>query len=301
MELQQLRYFARVADLENFTRAAEACHVTQPSLSQQISKLERELGHPLFERLGRGVRLTAAGRKFRDRAIRILNLVDEARGSIADEPDAGRVIVAAIPTIAPYFLPAVLTRFAADCPKARVEVVEETTAQTLRLLHDGAVDVAVMALPLKDESVQTEPLFTEELLAVLPANHRLAGRESICITDLSDEPFVLLHEAHCLTGTSLAFCNQKECTPVVVAETHQLITIQELVRLGHGVSLMPEMAARADGHPDRKYVRLGVHPPTRTVGVAWSRPRHLTKVAWRFVEAVRRFRGDKSPDRLNSL
>src|SRR5687767_213130 len=113
MELNQLRYFAKVAELGNFTRAAEACHVSQPSLSQQIAKLEYELGHPLFERLGRGVRLTDAGRQFRDRAVAILGLVAEARTGIADEPDAGRVVVGAIPTIAPYFLPAVLTRFAA--------------------------------------------------------------------------------------------------------------------------------------------------------------------------------------------
>jgi LysR family hydrogen peroxide-inducible transcriptional activator len=150
------------------------------------------------------------------------------------------------------------------------------------------VDVAVLALPVKDDGIETEPLFTEELLAVVPAAHRLAARKSIHIEDLVGEPFVLLHEAHCLTGTSLAFCNQRECTPVVVAETHQLVTIQELVRLGHGVSLMPEMAARADGHPGRKYIRLGDDPPTRTVGLAWARPRRLTKVVWRFVESIRK-------------
>lgn len=287
MELNQLRYFAKVAELGNFTRAAEACHVSQPSLSQQIAKLEYELGRPLFERLGRGVRLTDAGRQFRDRAVAILGLVDEARTGIADEPDAGRVVVGAIPTIAPYFLPAVLTRFAADCPRARVEVAEETTADLLRRLHDGTVDVGVLALPVKDDTIQAEPLFDEELLAVLPATHRLADRERIDIDDLAGEPFVLLHEAHCLTPTALTYCTQRECMPVVVAETHQLATVQELVRLGHGVSLMPAMAARADRHPDRRYVRLGDDPPTRTVGVAWCPSRHLTRVARRFVDAIR--------------
>lgn len=287
MELNQLRYFAKVADLGSFTRAAEACHVSQPSLSQQIAKLEYELGRPLFERLGRGVRLTEAGRRFRERAGAILGLVDEARTSITDEPDTGRVVVAAIPTIAPYFLPAVLTRFATECPRARIEVVEETTAQMLRLLHDGTADVGVLALPVKDDVVQAEPLFDEELLAVLPAGHRLADRARIEIRDLGDESFVLLHEAHCLTPTALNYCTQRECMPIVVAETHQLATVQELVRLGHGVSLVPAMAAREDPHPGRRYVRLGDDPPTRTVGVAWSRSRHLTKVVRRFLEAIR--------------
>jgi LysR family hydrogen peroxide-inducible transcriptional activator len=287
MELHQLRYFAKVAELGNFTRAAEACHVSQPSLSQQIAKLEYELGRPLFERLGRGVRLTEAGHQFRRRALAILDLVDEARTGIADEPDAGRVVVGAIPTIAPYFLPAVLTRFAADCPRARVEVVEETTANLLRLLHDGTVDVGVLALPVKDDTLQTEPLFDEELLAVLPAGHPLADRDRVEIGDLADESFVLLHEAHCLTPTALRYCTQRECMPVVVAETHQLATVQELVRLGHGVSLIPAMAARADRHPGRRYVRLAGDPPTRTVGLAWCRSRRLPSVARRFVEAIR--------------
>ena len=117
MEMHQLRYFAKVADLGNVTRAAEACFVSQPSLSQQLAKLERELGQPLFERLGRGVRLTEAGRLFKRYCDQILSLTEDARTRVADDPDSGRIVLAAIPTVAPYFLPGVLTRFAKLAPR----------------------------------------------------------------------------------------------------------------------------------------------------------------------------------------
>ena len=158
MEMHQLRYFARVADLGNVTRAAEACHVSQPSLSQQISKLERELGQPLFERLGRGVRLTEAGKMFKRYSDQILSLTEDARTRVTDDPDSGRITLAAIPTIAPYYLPSLRTRFAKEAPKARVEIVEETTVNILRLLAEGEIDLAVLALPIQADHVHTKTL-----------------------------------------------------------------------------------------------------------------------------------------------
>src|SRR5580658_9285423 len=181
--MHQLRYFAKVAELGNVTRAAEACHVSQPSLSQQIVKLERELGQRLFERLGRGVRLTEAGRRLKRYADQILSLTEDACTHVADSPDSGQIILAAIPTIAPYFLPVVLTRFAKECPKAQIEIVEDTTGNILRLLAQGDADLAILALPIQAEHVHTKTLFTEELLAVLPSNHPLAEKPKVGLKD----------------------------------------------------------------------------------------------------------------------
>ena len=291
MEIHQLRYFAKVAEIGNFTRAAEACFVSQPSLSQQIAKLEEELGQPLFERLGRGVRLTEAGRKLRERASQILLLLDEAKAAITDEPDSGRLVVAAIPTIAPYFLPPVLTQFASACPRARIEVAEETTAHILEMLAHGDADLAVLALPLRGENLHVETLFTEELLAVLPAGHALIGKANLSLRDLAGEPFVLLHEAHCLTGTAMSFCRREGIAPTGTARIQQLATIQELVRLGHGVSLVPAMAARADTHAGRVYRSLSGDKPTRTVALAWNRMRYQSKLFSRFAAALREAAG----------
>ena len=122
MELHQLRYFTKVAELGNFTHAAKACHVSQPSLSSQIAKLERELGQPLFERQVRGARLTDAGQRFKERVDQILHLLEDARECVQDEGDAGRLTIAAIPTIAPYLLPQLLADFAHQHPHAEIEV-----------------------------------------------------------------------------------------------------------------------------------------------------------------------------------
>jgi LysR family hydrogen peroxide-inducible transcriptional activator len=291
MEVHQLRYFAKVAELGHFTRAAEACGVSQPSLSQAVAKLEADLGTPLFERLGRGVRLTEAGETLRDRATHILRLLDDARASVTPTPDGGRVVVAAIPTVAPYLLPKVLTAFAADCPKVEVEVIEETTDRVVARTAAGEADLLVAALPLRHDGLHFEPLVTEELLAVLPAAHPLAAKPRVTIKELSAERFVLLNEAHCLTGSALAFCARRHTAPLVTARIHQLATVLELVKLGYGVSLIPAMAAATDPSKHRVYRPIAGDKPTRTLAVGWSTRRYHSPAFGRFVDAVRRVAG----------
>lgn len=287
MEVHQLRYFAKVAELGHFTHAAVACHVSQPSLSQAIAKLERELGQPLFQRLGRSVRLTEAGKQFQSRVMQILTQLDAAKASVTDAPDAGRVVVAAIPTVAPYLLPAVLTAFEKECPQAQVEVVEETTANVLKLAAEGELDLAVLALPVHQSGLHVEPLLTEELLAVLPADHPLAAKAKVTMKELANERFVLLNEAHCLTGAALSFCTRRKVAPLTTAKVQQLTTVLELVRLGHGVSLIPEMAARADTSKHRVYRPIAGEKPTRTLAIAWTEHRYQTKLVKRFAEVLR--------------
>jgi LysR family hydrogen peroxide-inducible transcriptional activator len=286
MEMHQLRYFAKTADLGNVTRAAEACSVSQPSLSQQIAKLERELGQPLFERLGRGVRLTEAGKLFKKYSDQILSLTEDARTRVSDEPDSGRIVLGAIPTVAPYLLPGLMTRFSKECPKARIEIVEETTANLLRLMSEGEVDLAILALPVQADHVQTKKLFTEELLAVVPKGHRLADKPRLGVKDLATEPFVLLNEAHCLTGTAMSFCTRHAVAPVVAAKSHQLLTVLELVRLGQGVSLVPAMAVPKTRSGDVEYRSLSGERPSRTIALAWNRMRYQTQLFKRFVQFV---------------
>ena len=284
--MHQLRYFAKVADLENVTRAAEACHVSQPSLSQQIAKLERELGQPLFERLGRGVRLTEAGKMFKRYSDQILSLTEDARTRVTDDRDSGRITLAAIPTIAPYYLPGVLTRFAKEAPRVQVEIVEETTANILRLLAEGAIDLAILALPIQAEHVYTKTLFTEELFAVLPSGHPLTNKPRVGLKDLVLEPFVVLNEAHCLTGATMSFCARHSASPLITARSHQLLTVLELVRLGQGVSLIPAMAVPKGRDAGREYRSLAGDKPSRTIALAWNRMRYQTQIFKRFVEFI---------------
>jgi len=287
MEMHQLRYFAKVAALGSFTRAAAACFVSQPSLSQQIQKLEGELGRPLFDRLGRSVRLTEAGEALLARVLPALAMLEDARARIKDEPDQGRLTIAAIPTIAPYLLPRIIRDFSRTFPRAELEVVEDVTAGILRRAAEGELDLALVALPIQAEGVVVEPLFTEELHLVVPAGHALAARTKVSLADLAQEPFVLLGDAHCLTGNALNFCHRKGFQPVTTARLHQLATALELVSLGLGVSLVPEMARRGDGAPGRVYLPLAGERPTRTIALLRPEGRFESKLERRFVDWLR--------------
>ena len=269
MELQQLRYFSALARLGNFTRAAESCHVSQPTLSQQIAKLEQELGQSLFERGGRTTVLSEAGRAVLERVEHAIALLDEARESIQATSHTQRLIVAAIPTVAPYLLPKVLVNFRKQHPSAQLVVNESTTDECLAQLTAGQLDMAVLALP------------------VLPATHRLATKAQVRLKDLVDEPFISLHEAHCLTGQAMAFCARHAIAPLVTAQLHQIGTVLELVRLGQGVSLIPAMAADLDRDTGRVYRSISGERPTRTIGVAWSKLRFRSPLFADFISALK--------------
>jgi len=284
MELQQLRYFTAVANLGNFTRAAEACLVSQPSLSQQIIKLERELGRPLFERLGRTARLTEAGRTFQDHAEQVLRLVDDAKARLTDSADTGRLVIGAIPTVAPYMLPKLLDDFRRECRGAKLEVVEETTRNSLDLCVRGEVDLILLALPITVEHVHSESLFSEELHLVLPKKHPLTAKPRITTADIADEPLLLLNDTHCLTESALSYCRRKSFEPITTSRVSQLATLQELVSLGQGLSFVPEMAKRLDTAKSRVYRSLAGEKPERSIGIAWHEFRYRTKLFGRFVE-----------------
>ncbi len=287
MELFQLRYFLKIVELGNFTRAAEASGVSQPALSQAIQKLEDELRQPVFERLGRRVELTDAGRMLLPRATQAVQLVDEARASITDDGESGKIRVSAIPTVAPYLLPSVLGEFAADFPQVQFEVQEEVTEQVVKRLRHGETDVALLALPFDATHLEVVSLFEEELRLVLPAGHELAERKRITLQTLREYAFILLDEAHCLSDNVISFCHRKAFQPITTGRFTQLATVLELVALGQGVSLIPQMACDADRDPRRVYRSLSGERPTRRIVLSWNPYRFQSRVQKRFIEFVR--------------
>src|SRR5512146_1483649 len=189
MEVHQLRYFCAVAETGSFTRAAEREQVAQPSLSQQIMKLEEELGVRLFDRLGRSVRLTDLGQIFLPRARAILLELKAAKEEVAERQStvSGPVCVGVIPTIAPYFMPTRLTLFSRKYPQACVTVVEDITVRLLDQLRAGLIDMAVLALPARGHDLESFTLRTERLYAILPKGHRLAKKRSLMLKELRGE------------------------------------------------------------------------------------------------------------------
>ena len=289
MELHQLRYFVAVADLGNFTRAAERCFVSQPSLSQQIIKLEKELGQPLFDRLGRSVRLTEPGRALYQRARAVLNALEDAKQSISDSgaDGTGTIRLGVIPTIAPYFIPPLLQRFARRFPKAEIFVEENVTEIIIRDCLSGEIDLGVLALPIEEQQLCAEPLFTEELLLAVPKRHPLATKRRVTMRDIDQERFILLHETHCLAEQIISFCKARSCQPAISCASAQLLTVQELVALGHGISLVPKMAAVADRTNRCKYRSLAGTKPTRTVGFIRHKDRFQNRLMREFIALLR--------------
>src|SRR5262245_44846530 len=289
MELHQLRYFTAVAQAGNFSRAAEKCHVSQPSLSQQIQKLERWLKQPLFHRLGRKAVLTDAGRLLLDRATAILPDVDDAerRRRAGDDAERGRLAVGAIPTIAPYLLPPTLEAFARHSPRAELMVREDVTAALLPALVEGELDLALAALPIDDPHLEAEPLLTEPLLLAVPSGLRLAGRRKAGIRDLAVERFILLGEMHCLGEQVVTFCRANECQPFIACRSAQIGTIQQLIGLGQGVSLLPDLARKADVTGRVVYCPLADPQPHRTIAILRHRHYFHSPLALAFLTELR--------------
>ena len=284
MELHQLRYFCAVAETGNFSRAAEQSHVSQPSLSQQILKLEEELGARLFDRLGRSVRLTELGKTFLPRARAVLRELEAAKGDVAERKEfvGGPVTVGVIPTVGPYFLPRILTSFSLKFPQVRTTVVEEITPILLDRLRAGTIDVAILALPVRGHEFETSPLLTERLFAALPKKHRLAKRNALSLKDLRSEPFLLLRDGHCFRDTAVAACDRARLHPQIVFESGQFGSLLSMVGAGMGVSIVPEMAIERKS-PCR-YVHIADEQAARTIGTVVLRGRSLTRAHFAFLE-----------------
>lgn len=289
MEIHQLRYVLAVAETGSFSRAAERCHVAQPSLSQQIQKLEDELGQRLFERLKRGVKLTAAGESLTRRAGRIFDELDAARREAQDARAlmAGSVAVGALPTIAPYLLPEVIRRFATQYPGLEVVVHEDTTENLLRLIVAREIDLVIASLPITDSRFEIQPLFSEELLLATPPGHRLATQPSVRITDLRTERFILMKEGHCLGDQVLDFCDRTKIRPRVNCRSGQMETVQALVAAGLGVSLIPNMATQAGPQARPVYRSLQPPKPKRAIAALWARKRSPGRGAREFLRCLR--------------
>lgn len=288
MEMQQLRYVVAVSRAGNFSRAAAQCHVSQPSLSQQILKLEEELGERLFDRTKREAKLTPHGDAFLPRAVKILEEVDAAKREASDAHGLlrGRLIVGVLPTIAPYLLPELLTDFVEKFPGVEIVVHEDTTARLLKLAQAYEIDFALASRPIQDQRMEVKHLFTEELRLALPPGHRLARKRTVCLADIEKEPFIVMKEGHCLGDQVLNFCERRDLKPTINFRSAQLETIQALVRSGVGISLVPAMATRSERKDLPEYRSLPAPKPERKIVAVWPKQRPPGRAANEFLKQI---------------
>ncbi len=287
MDLGQLRYFSKIVEHRSFTKAARDCSVSQPALSQQIGKLEKELGQPLFERQGRSIRLTPAGQLLHVQADKILRLADDAKKQITDDGETGRICISAIPTVAPYLIPAILKSLKDQFSRANFIISEDTTEELLKRCSNGDVDVGILALPASAKYLTIESMFEEELMLAVSAANPLCKKTQLVADDLKDEPFVLLRDTHCLVDSIESFCNGNSFQPVATSRIDQLITVQHLVALDHGISFVPKMASAIDLDGKIVYRSMSEDQPSRNIALCWNPYRYQSRLLARFIDAVK--------------
>ncbi|HXS51466.1 MAG TPA: LysR family transcriptional regulator [Usitatibacter sp.] len=296
MNLQQLGYFVAVARSRSFTRAAEACFVAQPALSQQIRKLEEELGLPVFERRRRGVELTLAGTAFLEYAEQVLKLVEESKQRISDLQSVrqGSISVMCLPTVATYWLPPIISQYRAQYPDIDVHI-QEHAGCTPEDFARAVCDVGIVQLSESHErgapDTRTERLFVDEQLLVVPAGHRLAASggalaPAIALREAAGEAFILPKPTCGMSRTISQAFSDAGFVPRVRLETSQVEAVCEMVSAGLGVGLMPAMASGRKNAGVR-WRRLRNPVPRRTIALAWDSARSLSPAAAAFVAIVR--------------
>jgi LysR family transcriptional regulator, hydrogen peroxide-inducible genes activator len=288
MELSQLRYVVAIADTGNFTKAARAIEVAQPSLSQQVAKLEAELGHRLFHRIGRRAVPTEAGELFIRRARKILFEVDDVSSEIRDNPEILRTIkVGAIPTIAPYLLPALIEQARRDLPNLNIHTQEAFQRDVLRAVVQGKLAMGLVMLPVKEPQLATESLFTETLVVAIGQHHHLAAKRKLTVADLAEEPFIMLGEGSALSGRIRGFFGANDFSPQIAHTCAQVATLKLLVAQGLGVTLLPKLAQSPDDQPEIVYRELAGASASREIGVVRHFQRYQTTGANQFLGLLR--------------
>lgn len=276
MNLRDLRYLIALADHKHFGNAAEACHVSQPTLSTQIRKLEEELGVALVERAPRRVMLTEAGKEIADRARQVLAEVEQMRevARRTRDPEAGSLRLGLFPTLGPYLLPHVMPALRERYPRLELLLIEEKTEVLLKMLRSGRIDAACLALPVHDDQLQAELLFEEPFLLAVPGSHPLAGTRSLRMDDLHDEHLLLLEDGHCLREQALDVCALAGAGERDDFRATSLETLRQMVAAGVGITLMPALAVSPPvNSPDsiRLIAFQGPHSPRRRIALVWRK------------------------------
>ncbi len=286
--MKQLRYFEALARHGHFGRAAEACAVSQPALSMQVKELEESLRAPLVERGARQIRLTPLGEELARRARDILQAVDELDELARSSQNllSGRLRMGVIPTVAPYLLPAVITRAAERFAELELLPRETMTQKLVADLVEGRLDTAIVALPVSEPALEERALFDEEFVLVRPARDRAKALPTL--QALREMRLLLLEEGHCFREQALSFCQMPSHPPRDLIEGSSLTTLVQMVGAGLGVTLIPQMAVPLETRCATVCVaRLPEPRPSRTIGMIWRRTSPLSAQLDQVAQLVR--------------
>lgn len=287
--LRQLQYLVAVADHQSFRRAAEACAVSQPSLSTQVAQVEAALGLVVFERLARGVAVTEAGAVILERARRTLLEADAlvSTAERARDPLAGTLRVGLIPTVAPYLLPEIAPLLRAKFPRLQLLWSEEKTPTLVVRVASGALDAGILALESELGELETEALGRDAFVLAVPRGHKLAQGGPVRMQELDGETVLLLDDGHCFRAQALAVCQRAGADEAAVRAT-SLSTLAQMVVGGTGITLLPELALSAENRTGTLVTRrFGPRGPARTLVLAWRKTAPSAPVLHAMAETIR--------------
>jgi LysR family hydrogen peroxide-inducible transcriptional activator len=271
MNLRDLEYIIAVADLSSFSGAAEACNVSQPSLSAQVKKVEEELGVKLFERNKRNVKLSQFGHAFVPRARRILEEIDKIKIDARQQldPFQGKLVLGAIATVAPYLFPSILQAVRESAPDLAITLREGVTGSLLRNLLEGSIDVAIVSLPTDTHAFEDYELFTDPFLFAVGQDSPLAAQSVVSEDTLRGQKLILLEEEHCLRDQALSICQGSLMQEDRGFRATSLETIRHVVATGQGVTLMPQLARR--DNDGIVYMPIQGKGFSRSIGLVWRK------------------------------
>jgi LysR family hydrogen peroxide-inducible transcriptional activator len=275
MNLRALQYLIALADVRHFSRAAERCHVSQPTLSTQIRKLEDELEVQLVERHPRQVMLTPVGEEIVARARTLLGEMEAIRAIArrSRDPHSGTVRIGIFPTLAPYFLPHVIPKIRQAFPRLALRLYEEKTEDVIRMLGEGKLDAGLLALPLSEEWLESRTLFEEPFVLAVPENHPLAARKEVLMEDLADQELLLLEDGHCLRDQALEVCQLTGAHEQLDFHATSMETLRHMVAANTGITLMPTLSVKPPlANTDNLVTRPFREPgPKRTIAMVWRK------------------------------
>ena len=293
MTIAQLKYLLAVAKHLNFTKAAQQCHVTQPTLSMQIQKLEDELGVIIFDRVRKPIKITEIGKKIIEQAKTIVNesarindLVQQEKGYIG-----GTYKLGIIPTLVPTVLPMFLKNFIKKYPEVQLEIIEIPTEQMIEQLNEGKLDAGIAATPLEEDKIVEKPLFYEPFVGFIPETHRLYEKKMLVEQDLDVKDILLLDEGHCFRDNILNICRLKDDEP----QTYELKignfdALIKLVKDGLGMTLLPYLQTEDLCADDKKYLRNFNKPePAREVSLIHSKDifkKNITDALFKTIKGI---------------
>jgi len=290
MNLRALQYLIAVAEERNFSRAAESCFVSQPTLSTQLRKLEDELGVQLVERNPRRVMLTPAGEQVVARAREIVQQVAAIRETArrTRDPEAGSVRLGIFPTLGPYLLPHVLPAIRERFPRLELLLSELKTEQVLEQLREGKLDAGILALPVPTDGFRVRELFEEPFVLAMPSGHPLAAQKTISLGDLKNGPVLLLEDGHCLRDQALEICRMVGAEERTGFRATSLETLRQMVASGVGVTLLPALSVQPPvPRTDRLELRrLPAPMPSRKLAMIWRQSSGLTELLEKLADLI---------------